>query len=629
MNEEEQKEKQITDARAHQASKDVLSTSAKAAGTYFGGSVGGKAVDAISKTEVGDKILDSAASTANSVIPEPLKKGMADNQEKISSASKIADKLSTAEPEALNTDNSGYNPYLGRFASAPTRVNSSLNPNNISSEPPVTEENPTSNPNNNTQDVEEKTSSNEEEKNLSEKHSKKNNINDEAKGDVKIPPVVLTFLPIMGILLFLILFVLVLFYNQINDEENAEYEYSNLPTCSRIIFNEDLENLKEELANIDLKIEEAIKNNDLETQNELIEERYSLIPSISLDDYIAWLLEKEVGEFENVALYYDFAIAIRTYLFNNSNIENNFCYIDESQSTKNTELGTKFSDYIAPTNEDIITIVKNTHNYVLVAKDQYVDTNIDAFCENHTDNEFYYLEERNQALDKKWVDTNVSVKNIEEECINNNGITMSKYGAYYLATVKDYGWKDILAYYYSGNLEIKLVNIIDMDEKGNTIYLGEMVGSADLPTGASGFAWPVTGMDAPNTCSRGIGVNNHYGMDIVRGQGTPVYASASGTVVGVGIVGTNGLHWSYGNGVKIKTDNNYMTIYAHFDQPPFVTMNQRVEQGQQIGVVGTTGNSTGYHLHFEVHDPKGNLVDPFTILNGLPACCGRGRMCSY
>ena len=142
MNEEEQQqsEKQITDAKAHQASKDVLSTGAKAAGTYFGGAAGGKAVDAISKTAVGDKILDGAAGAVNSLMPEPVKKDLADNQKAISGVSKIADsaltanpgnlgpsssgapspKVNTATPEALSTDNRGYNPYLEPSSSSST-----------------------------------------------------------------------------------------------------------------------------------------------------------------------------------------------------------------------------------------------------------------------------------------------------------------------------------------------------------------------------------------------------------------------------------------------------------------------------------------------------------------------------
>ncbi len=618
--EEKETQQKVQDEQAADSTKRIISTVAKGVGSAYGGPEVGAAIGAAEKipeVDHAEREISKKVNEAASTIDPNLKEKLADNNQKIATATNLADNLiggnptdfSKGTPENINLDNHGYNPSLQMSDSHNEPSNITINPDTIN------------------QDVTPQDKPNDELESLRQKHSKKNNINDTAKGEIKLPPEVLVLLPVVGIIFFILIFLLVMFYNQINDEEHITYEYTTLNTCSRIIFNEDLELLKDELEEINQKIQEAIRNNDIETQNTLIEEKYDLIPSLPLDDYVAWLVEKEVGEFENEALYYDFAIAIRTYLFNNSSIEDNFCYIDETQTDGINGNITKAIDYTSANNEDIIKIVKDTHNYVLVVNNQYIDTNFNALCEDHTDDEFYYLTERNQALDKQWVDDNVNDKNTEDQCINNNGISMSKYGALYLNTVKDYGWKDILAYYYDGNIEIKLVNIIEMDKKGTPLYPPGGEGSADLPTGDSGFAWPVTGMDAPNTCSRGIGVDGHYGMDIRRAQGTPVYASASGTVVGVGIVGTNGLDWSYGNGVKIKTDNNYMTIYAHFDQPPFVSMGQRVAQGQQIGVVGTTGNSTGYHLHFEVQTLSGARVDPFTLLSGLPACCGRGRTC--
>lgn len=485
MNEEEQKEKQITDAKAHQASKDVLSTSAKAAGTYFGGSVGGKAVDAISKTEAGDKILDSAANTVNSAIPEPLKKGMADNQKAISSTSKIADKAITAEPEALNTDNRGYNPYLEKPKAQDNSVSSPINPNSIIGEPSIPEENIPNNPN---QDVEDNNSTNEDLNSLSEKHSKKNNIDDEGKGDIKLPRTALLLLPILGGVFLIVLFVIILFYNQINDEENTKYEYSNLDTCSRIIFNKDLEPLKDQLAEIDSKIAVATLNQNKEELENLQKEKYNLIPSISLDDYVAWIVDKEVGDLNNRYLYYDFAIAARTYLFNNSEIKDNFCYIDEAQNSKTDEISDSITDYVETTNQDIKDIVKSTHNYVLVEKERYIDTSFDSFCEDHTDDNFYYLTERNQAIEKSWVDENVDIKNTEDQCIASDGVTMSKYGAYYLVTVQHYGWKNILSYYYSGNVEIEKAIIIEMTSDGTMEYEnieGTLVGEATMTSGCS------------------------------------------------------------------------------------------------------------------------------------------------
>ena len=95
---------------------------------------------------------------------------------------------------------------------------------------------------------------------------------------------------------------------------------------------------------------------------------------------------------------------------------------------------------------------------------------------------------------------------------------------------------------------------------------------------------------------------NHKGADIAAPRGTPIIASASGTVV------TATYHnsvFSYGNYVMIYhgTDdqgNTYATLYAHMNSTPPVSVGQNVSQGDVIGHVGTTGNSTGNHLHLEL-----------------------------
>jgi murein DD-endopeptidase MepM/ murein hydrolase activator NlpD len=99
---------------------------------------------------------------------------------------------------------------------------------------------------------------------------------------------------------------------------------------------------------------------------------------------------------------------------------------------------------------------------------------------------------------------------------------------------------------------------------------------------------------------------NHPGFDLAAPTGTPVSAAAGGTVIHAGPAGT------YGNLVTIRHDNGYETRYAHLSA---VNTNpgERVEAGQLIGKVGTTGYSTGPHLHFEVrHD--GKTIDPAPLL---------------
>ena len=95
--------------------------------------------------------------------------------------------------------------------------------------------------------------------------------------------------------------------------------------------------------------------------------------------------------------------------------------------------------------------------------------------------------------------------------------------------------------------------------------------------------------------------NPHRGYDIACGAGTPIFAAANGTVV------TSGWHYSWGNYIVIDHGNGYTTLYAHCSAL-LVSAGQYVEQGTTIGLVGSTGFSTGPHLHLECAY-HGGLVD--------------------
>lgn len=124
------------------------------------------------------------------------------------------------------------------------------------------------------------------------------------------------------------------------------------------------------------------------------------------------------------------------------------------------------------------------------------------------------------------------------------------------------------------------------------------------------FLWP-----APQNCFRlssGYGYRNgklHAGIDIISSdggscRGRPIVAAAAGYVV------TAQYHYSWGNYVKIDHGNGIMTLYAHaLDNSFKVSPGDYVVAGQQLSSIGTTGNSTGYHLHFEVWI-NGTRVDP-------------------
>jgi hypothetical protein len=124
------------------------------------------------------------------------------------------------------------------------------------------------------------------------------------------------------------------------------------------------------------------------------------------------------------------------------------------------------------------------------------------------------------------------------------------------------------------------------------------------PVSASGFTWPATGR-----ISSGYGQRSgrlHAGVDIAVPTGTPIVAAKAGTVTFAGWA--NG----YGNAVYIDHGAGQVTRYAHASKL-LVRTGQRVGQGERIALSGSTGNSTGPHLHFEVR-VNGSAVDPLTRL---------------
>ncbi len=136
----------------------------------------------------------------------------------------------------------------------------------------------------------------------------------------------------------------------------------------------------------------------------------------------------------------------------------------------------------------------------------------------------------------------------------------------------------------------------------------------------SGFLWPLAANI--NVLSSLYGSrpdpftgrpDNHTGIDIPASRGTPIYASKSGVVI-TSVYGT-GSSWSYGNYVVVSHSDGTSTLYAHMSSRA-VSKGQTVKQGDVVGYVGTTGNSTGNHLHFEIR-VNGSRVDPLNYFKDL------------
>ena len=121
--------------------------------------------------------------------------------------------------------------------------------------------------------------------------------------------------------------------------------------------------------------------------------------------------------------------------------------------------------------------------------------------------------------------------------------------------------------------------------------------------GGGGFIWPT----ANHYLSGNDYWSGHLGIDIAAGLGATIWAADSGVVVFAG--------WSnggYGNLVMLDHGNGWQTVYAHLSSVR-VSCGQSVSQGQSLGSAGSTGNSTGAHLHFETRF-EGGFVNPWYVL---------------
>tara|TARA_B100000945_G_C20393803_1_gene603755 strand:+ start:225 stop:1541 length:1317 start_codon:yes stop_codon:yes gene_type:complete len=157
--------------------------------------------------------------------------------------------------------------------------------------------------------------------------------------------------------------------------------------------------------------------------------------------------------------------------------------------------------------------------------------------------------------------------------------------------IKDTG-KIIYASMFVNNEEISLYNFKHKDESGYYDVSGKSIVKALMKT-------PINGARLSSSFGKRkhpiLGFNKqHNGTDFAAPKGTPIMASGNGKVIRARWCGGGG------NCVKIRHNSSYSTVYAHLSK--FATREgRRVKQGEIIGFVGSTGMSTGPHLHYEVH----------------------------
>ncbi|WP_245811799.1 M23 family metallopeptidase [Actinophytocola xinjiangensis] len=141
--------------------------------------------------------------------------------------------------------------------------------------------------------------------------------------------------------------------------------------------------------------------------------------------------------------------------------------------------------------------------------------------------------------------------------------------------------------------------------KAETARLAER--RAQLSGGGSGeVVLPAQGTFTSGYGARGGAI--HFGIDIANSIGTPILSAMAGEVIDSGPASGFGL-W-----VRVQHPSGEITVYGHIDQS-LVSVGQQVAAGEQIATMGNRGQSTGPHLHFEVHE-NGNKIDPLPWLRG-------------
>jgi len=164
----------------------------------------------------------------------------------------------------------------------------------------------------------------------------------------------------------------------------------------------------------------------------------------------------------------------------------------------------------------------------------------------------------------------------------------------------------ILAAEYNGAIGVKLAfryqtssgKVCYYDESGDSLQKAFLKSPLKFARISSGFGMrvhPILGFS-----------KKHYGVDLAAPRGTPIWAPADGTVIFAGRKGISG------NLIKLRHVNGYQTIFAHLNTIAHgLYKGIRVNQKQVIGTVGSTGRSTGPHLHYSMKK-SGTLINPFT-----------------
>jgi hypothetical protein len=159
------------------------------------------------------------------------------------------------------------------------------------------------------------------------------------------------------------------------------------------------------------------------------------------------------------------------------------------------------------------------------------------------------------------------------------------------------------------------------------LFIATVAAAGLVPLAAgTADAAPVAAAAAAGSCPAAGTVtqgyhSGHDGVDIANNRGTPIYSTGAGTVI------VSGTASGYGQWIRIKHDDGTVTEYGHMYER-LVYVNQRVNSGQAIAYMGSEGQSTGPHLHFEAHastaSTRGMDPGPYLAARGVSLPCTPG-----
>jgi len=411
--------------------------------------------------------------------------------------------------------------------------------------------------------------------------------NSQIRGDKNI--IIKSPLPVKiamyGLLFFIPLFALMLFVVLFGNEEIAGGGAGNFmfgQTCTKV----------------------TVMNTGCDANNDNCSNIYS--GEVDFEKYIEGIVAAESNGINNEEYLKLIAIAARTYAFDNLNSS---CTVQGNSSFLN------YMDVEESSNSSQIkNAVEETKNYIIVEDSKLKDITYGYGNITNEDSTNYYIsygtntldEEKSQSIPKSWADKQSNFKSYLDNWENesNSKDDISLIGALYLITNSNYSYEEVIEYYCGSNSEIT----------ENIIVLG----------GANGFINPTRTINCTSAFGKRIHPvkqteNNHTGLDIGISGGEPVFAVKSGVVkvATKNVNAVNNCSYGYGNYVLIDHGDGTSTLYAHLKYgtiPDSISEGVEVSQGEQIGQVGSTGCSTGYHLHYEVR-LNGTQVDPADYLD--------------